>query len=661
MKNITYRNFFYSEKFALKDEFIKKFIGKQPEWGPLGYVTYKRTYARFLEKENRKEEYFETVRRVVEGCFSIQKDHCKKLKLPWNQEKANSSAEIMYEKIWNFKMTPPGRGFWIMGTNFIKEHGSMALNNCGFVSTEDIDLKYSKPFEFMMNSLMLGVGVGFDTKGSKKITIKKPKNKETEFQIPDSREGWIKALKTLLNAYFLGKELPIFDYSQIRSAGKPIRSFGGIAPGPKPLKKLINKIDDLLKDKIGKRITSTDILDIMNLIGTCVVAGGIRRSAQIALGNPDDKEFIEAKQDKERLRSHRWVSNNSIIADIGTKYADIVKQIKKNGEPGIFWLNNARKFSRMIDPPDFKDKKAMGINPCGEQTLESFELCCLVETYPSRHENFEEFKETLKYAYLYAKTVTLVNTHIKVTNAVMLKNRRIGISQTGITEAFDKHGRREILNWCQKGYNYLKEIDEKYSHWLCVPKSIKLTTVKPSGTVSLLPGVAHGIHYPHSEYYIRRIRVSKNSDIVKALKKSNYQIKEDLYSDNTLVVEFPVQKENFNRSKDEVSIWEQAENAADYQKYWSDNQVSITISFQEDEEEEIQFLLECFEDKLKSVSFLPFKRHGYEQPPYEKITKEEYQKRNSQLKPLVLKNIRDRAKGDIFCDDEGCEIKIDFE
>ncbi len=646
--------------FTLDEEFLTKYKNKQPDWGPIGYITYKRTYARIIEKENRKEEFWETIKRVVEGCYSVQKEHCMKLSLPWDEEKAQKSAQRMFEKIWNFKMLPPGRGLWMMGTEFIARHGSMALNNCGFASTEDINLKYTKAFEFVMDALMLGVGVGFDTKGAGKIIIKKPKEGHFHFQIPDSREGWVEALKLMLEAYFLGKQVPIYDFSKIRPAGAPIRGFGGVASGPKPLKRMLEDIQEILEKRIGQPITSVDIVDIMNHIGKCVVAGNVRRSAEIALGDPNDIEFLTCKQDKEKLYSHRWASNNSVFAKKGIDYSVIAKQIIVNGEPGVFWLDNARQYSRMGDPPDFKDNKVAGVNPCGEQSLESFELCCLVETFPSRHDSYEEFQETLKYAYLYAKSVTLVNTHWKETNAVMLKNRRMGISQTGIIEAMVKHGRRKLLEWCDKAYKYLRKLDEEYSNWLCIPKSIKLTTVKPSGTVSLLPGVTPGIHYPHSEYYIRRVRISKNSDLIEPLKEAGYKIEPDKYSDNSLVVEFPIHEKYYDRSKDDVSIWEQAENAAAYQRYWSDNQVSITITFKKEEADQIQHVLECYEDKLKSVSFLPLKDHGYEQAPYEKITKEQYEKMVAKLKPINLSHTSDRAIGEKFCDSDTCEVKLDI-
>ncbi len=641
-----YRNLFarainlVNFSFKLDEAFIDKFIDTQPNWGPLGYITYKRTYARILEKEGRKEEFYETIRRVVEGCYSIQKEHCMRLSLPWSDKKAQKSAQKMFEKIWNFKFMPPGRGLWMMGTNFISRHGSMALNNCGFASTDDIDLKYSKAFEFVMDALMLGVGVGFDTKGAGKITIKQPQEGHFEFEIPDSRAGWIESLKLMLEAYFLGKQLPIYDFSLIRSAGEPIRGFGGIASGPEPLKQMLEDIQNILKSRIGQKITSVDIVDIMNHVGKCVIAGNVRRSAEIALGDPTDMDFVLCKQDEEALYSHRWASNNSIFAVKGLDYSFLADHIAVNGEPCVFWLDNARCFSRMRDNPDYNDKKAVGTNPTMSQTLESFELGCSVETFPSRHESYEEYQETLKFAYIYAKSVTLVNTHWIETNIVMLKNRRIGISQTGIIEAFNKHGRETILNWCNKSYNFIKKIDEQFSDWLCIPKSNKLTTVKSSGTISLLPGVSPGIHYPHSEYYLRRIRIAKNSDLIAPLRAAGYKIEDDLYSPNTIVAEFPVHEKYFDRSKYEVSIWEQAQNAADYQRYWSDNQVSITITFKEEEANQIKYILECYEDKLKSVSFLPIKEHGYKQTPYEEITKEQYEEITEERYKTMISKIK---------------------
>jgi len=508
-----------------------------------------------------------------------------------------------------------------------------------------------------MDALMLGVGVGFDTKGAGKIKIEKPIKSNNIFKIPDSREGWVKALGKVLDGYFFGQEIPIMDYSLIRPAGSPIRGFGGVASGPEPLKELLEDVARLLDERIGQTIKSSDIVDIFNMIGKCVVAGNVRRSAEIALGDLNDTEFINLKQDKEKLVHHRWASNNSVIAKVGMDYSPLINGIAKNGEPGILWLENAQKYSRINGEPDWKDKNAKGVNPCGEQTLESFELCCLVETFPSRHDTYEEFEETLKYAYLYAKSVTLLNTHWPITNAVMLKNRRIGTSQSGIIDAFVKHGRRTMLEWCEKGYKYLRKLDEKFSDWMCIPRSLKITSVKPSGTVSLLPGVSPGIHYPHAEYYIRRIRISKNSDLYPLLKEAGYKIEEDIYDKNSFVVEFPIHEKYFDRAKKDVSIWEQFQNAVDYQRFWADNQVSITITFKKEEVKEIKRCLECFEDKLKGVSLLPLKDHGYKQPPYEEITKEQYEEMVKNIKPLKFGIVNDNPVGEEGCETDACAIK----
>jgi adenosylcobalamin-dependent ribonucleoside-triphosphate reductase len=319
-------------------------------------------------------------------------------------------------------------------------------------------------------------------------------------------------------------------------------------------------------------------------------------------------------------------------------------------------LENIRKYSRMGEET-WKDKEAKGVNPCAEQALESYELCCLSETFPSRHESWEEFKETLKYAYLYAKTVTLITTRWKQTNAVMLKNRRIGVSQSGIVQAFQRHGRRTMLEWSDKGYNYLREVDEEYSKWLCIPKSIKLTTVKPSGTVSLLPGVTSGIHYPYGKYYIRRIRLSKDSELINILLEAGYNLMVDKYSPNTVVVEFPIKLDDIERSRFDVPIWEKVMNAVDYQKYWSDNQVSITVTYREEEKDQIKRVLECFEDKLKVISFLPLKDHGYDLTPYEQIDKSKYIEMKKNLRELDFNPFKGEAEGEEYCNGIRCKIE----
>lgn len=651
------------ERFKLSDKFLDQYRGRQPQWGPLGYVTFKRTYARVVpDGSGRTEEYWETVRRVVEGCYTIQWNHCRSLKLPWNAQKAQRSAQEMFNLMWEFRFLPPGRGLWMMGTDYIYERGSAALNNCAFVSTDEISFNFSEPFCFLMDMSLLGVGVAFDTKGAGSVVIHEPRIAEATHVVEDSKEGWVELVRVVLEAYAgRGKRPARIDYSEIRPAGSPIRTFGGIAPGPAPLMECIKNIDTVLAPRTGERISSGDITDLMNVIGKCVVSGGVRRTAELALGSADDSDYLELKdpeKNREKLMAWRWASNNSVTAAIGMDYTKVGEQTAKNGEPGYFWLENAKAYGRLKDGANWIDAKVAGTNPCAEQSLESYEICNLVETFPSLHDTYEDYKRTLKYAYLYAKTVTLVPTHNERTNAIMLRNRRIGLSQSGIIQAFEKHGRRTHFEWCDEGYKYICQLDKIYAQWLCIPESIKKTSVKPSGTVSLLPGVTPGIHYPHSEFYYRTIRIDKTSPLVEPIRRAGYRIEESVYGDNTLIVYFPVKSPDYERSKSDVSVWEQVENVAQMQYYWADNQVSATITFKPEEAKDIPKILELYEPKLKSISFLPLVEHNYPQAPYQEITEEMYVNAAARIRPLNFAELNTKEMADLYCDGEKCELAL---
>jgi len=292
---------------------------------------------------------------------------------------------------------------------------------------------------------------------------------------------------------------------------------------------------------------------------------------------------------------------------------------------------------------------------CGEIPLEDREACNLVENFPAHHDTFEDYQRTLKFAYLYAKTVTLIPTHDPRTNAVAMRNRRIGCSQSGITQALKKLGRYQYLRWCDDGYRYMATLDKVYSEWLCIPRSIKMATVKPSGTISLLVGATPGQHYPHSEFYIRNVRVQDTSPLVQACRDAQYTVEEDTYAPDTVVISFPVREQNFDRAKRDVSIWEQFANVSDLQREWADNQVSATVTFQAHEVEDIQRCLETYETKLKGVSLLPLEDHGYEQAPYIEIDEETYNEMVAALKPLDLSDSVHEVT-EKFCTNDSCEI-----
>jgi adenosylcobalamin-dependent ribonucleoside-triphosphate reductase len=332
--------------------------------------------------------------------FNMQKQHVFQLGLEWNDSKAQKTAKEAYDRLFNLKWTPPGRGLWMMGTKFVEERTAAGLFNCAFRSTRDLPTKGGYLFAWMMDALMVGVGVGFDTEGAGTVTIQEPQYTNDTLVIDDSREGWVDSVHMLLDGFFSGGKVPKFDYSAIRPEGALIHGFGGTSSGPNPLIELHDNLTELYTDKVGEPVSSVDIVDTENLIGRCVVAGNVRRSAALAMGKFDDTRYLEMKNDQEKLYHHRWGSNNSFNAEVGMDYTWHAEQSQKNGEPGYIWLNNARTRGRFKDGPRYDDVNVAGFNPCVEQQLEDAELCCLVETYPAKHDDMEDYLRTLKIAYL---------------------------------------------------------------------------------------------------------------------------------------------------------------------------------------------------------------------------------------------------------------------
>ena len=667
--------------FRLTDDFINQYKDKEVPFGfrdagnnALGEITFIRTYSRKKE-DGTKEKWHEVCERVINGMYSIQKDHCKEHRLPWNDRKSHASAQEAFDRMFNLKWTPPGRGLWMMGSEMVMESkNSAALQNCAFVSTRDID-KYAPGalFSWVMDALMLGVGVGFDVLGAEKdMEILKPKEEETTYIIPDTREGWVESTRLLINSFLTpNKQTQLFDYDLIRPYGAPIKGFGGTASGPQPLIDMHDKIREVVGGRVGETLDSRAIVDIVNLIGTCVVAGNVRRSATLALGEPDDEVFANLKNpdvypDRNSFDPEKpgwaWMSNNSIAAKVGTPYEDYVDLVVNNGEPGFIWLDTTRNYGRTADAPDGKDYRVMGFNPCAEQPLESYELCTLVEVHMNQHESKEDFFRTLKFAYLYGKTVTLLSTHWMQTNAIMQRNRRIGTSLTGLASFADSKGLPALREWQDEGYGKVRHYDNQYSEWLCVRESIRATTVKPSGSVSILSGETPGVHWgPGGKHFLRASRFSTTDPMMPLFKAAGYKIEKDLVSANTKVVYFPVKSEH-ERSEKDVTLFEKIGLAATTQKYWSDNGVSVTLSFDAAEEaKHIASALHMYEGQLKAVSFLPMSNSTYPQQPYTQITEAEYNKYLGKIKTIDFNAIYDgveglEAEGENYCTTDVCLI-----
>ena len=314
------------------------------------------------------------------------------------------------------------------------------------------------------------------------------------------------------------------------------------------------------------------------------------------------------------------------------------------------------------------------VHNCLEQTLESYEMCCLVEVFPFNCDNKEDFLRTLKFSYMYAKTVTLGQTHWPETNRVMLRNRRIGNSLSGIAQFVSTHGLETLREWCEEGYAEIQKYDTIYSDWFCIPKSIKTTSIKPSGTVSLLAGATSGMHYPISQYYIRRVRVNANSKLLPPLRAAGYKIEPQLIAKafdpetykvteteidpTTFVIEFVVNAGEGIRAEHEISMWEQLALAAFMQRHWADNQVSCTIKFnQEREGKDIAHALNYYQYQLKGISFLPHSGHGYLQAPYEPIDRETYEATKAGYGVLDFNDAVELPKPDMYCENDTCEMR----
>lgn len=674
------RNLMSFLSFKLSESFISKYENTEPNWGTsigggntLSELVFVSKYSR-KKDDGSKEKWFEVCRRCVEGTYSILKDHCLHNKTSWNDAKAQRSAQDAFDRMFNFKWTPPGRGLWTMGTSFVnKERNAAALYNCCFISTDKLSThsvyEATMPFVRLMTMSMFGVGVGFDTRGAGKLVIQEPlADTYEDFVIPDSREGWAESVGLLLETYFFKNRAAIrFDYNKIRPKGSLLKRFGGTASGPGPLMVLHESIRKQFDGRENDVISSRDIVDLMNKIGKAVVAGGARRSAEAVLGDPFDDDYIniknwELEENKERTGPDgwAWTSNNSVIASTDMNLSHLIDKMSINGEPGIAYLDNARAFGRMVDEPDFKDDRVMGCNPCFEIFLASYETCNLSELYPTNHDSLEDFYRSAKHAYMFSKAVTLLPTPWAETNEVVGRNRRIGISMTGIAEFVEKNSWHEMQKWMDNTYSYIENMDQVYSEWLGIRESIKLTTCKPSGSTSLIASTSPGVHWPvASGCYVRRVRYAKYDPLVDKLRAAGYHIEDDIDDpNNTCIASFPIKGLDV-RSEENVSIWEKAHLASMAQRFWADNAVSVTVSFKEQERSEISPLLNALSHQLKAISFLPIFDEGsaYSQLPYESISEEKFLDMVKDIKKLDdFYSSGLEAVGEKFCSNDHCEI-----
>ena len=682
-----------SDEKLLTDEFISKYKHQISPLKQLGNFVYYRTYSRWLPEEGRREYWWETVRRAVEYNCSL---------VPTRREE----AEKLFDNVYNLRQFLSGRTFWVGGTSVAKNY-PMSNYNCSFVVIDSFEA-----FRDLFYLLMIGSGVGArvlkdDVKNLPKIrtdyeiihkdytpmssaaredntSLYFSHNNTVKITVGDSKEGWIQSLdfffKLLYSNEYRNIKTIIVDYDHVRPKGAKLKSFGGTASGHSSLKNMFYKIDKVIKNnkKIngsGKvKLRPIDCLDIANIIGENVVVGGVRRTAEMILIDADDKECVEAKSNLYKQIDGQWIvdqniihrqmSNNSIYYSQRPTREKLhwqIQQMRYSGEPG--WVNSEAAGKRR---PNMN-----GVNPCGEILLDSQGLCNLttlnVMAFVKEDGtlDLEAIIEAQKLSVRAGYRMTCVELELSHWDKVQQRDKLVGCSITGWQDlvnatSMDKEEQARLLQTLRKAAR--DEVDV-YAREIGQNAPLLVTTVKPEGTLSQLPTVSSGVHYSHSPYYIRRIRISAHDPLVKVCEDLEYPVYPEVGQDwdtcSTKVVEFPV-KAPIGRTKYDISAIEQLENYKLFMENYVDHNCSITIHVRNHEWDEVEEWIWNNWDDVVALSFLALEDNFYQLLPYEAIDEAEYNERVSKMKPFVPSLISkyEEQEMDLDIGNDGCDNGI---
>jgi len=682
-----------SDEKLLTDEFISKYKHEISPLNQLGNFVYYRTYSRWLPEEGRREYWWETVRRAVEYNCSL---------VPTRREE----AERLFDNVYNLRQFLSGRTFWVGGTS-VAQNYPMSNYNCSFVVIDSF-----LAFRDLFYLLMIGSGVGArvlkdDVKNLPKIrtdyeiihkdyspipstsredntSLQFSYNNTVKITVGDSKEGWIQSLdfffKLLYSNEYRNIKTIIVDYDHVRPKGAKLKSFGGTASGHSSLKNMFYKIDKVIKnnEKVngsGKvKLRPIDCLDIANIIGENVVVGGVRRTAEMILIDADDKECVEAKSSLYKQIDGQWIvddkiihrqmSNNSIYYTQRPTRERLhwqVQQMRYSGEPG--WVNSEAAAKRR---PNMN-----GVNPCGEILLDSQGLCNLttINVLAFVQEDgtldLEGIIRAQRLSVRAGYRMTCVELELSHWDQVQQRDKLVGCSITGWQDlvnamSMTTEEQAKLLKILRKAARdevdlYAKEIGQE--------PPLLVTTVKPEGTLSQLPTVSSGVHYSHSPYYIRRIRISSHDPLVKVCEDLEYPVYPEVGQEwdtcSTKVVEFPV-KAPIGKTKYDISAIEQLENYKLFMENYVDHNCSITIHVRNHEWEEVEEWIWNNWDDVVALSFLALEDNFYKLLPYEAIDEDEYNKRISKMKPFIPSLISKYEKQEVDLDigDDGCESGI---
>ncbi len=678
----------------LTDDFISKYKHADSPMTQLGSFVYYRTYSRYLPEEKRREFWWETVRRAVEYNCSLA---------PTSRQE----AEELYDNIFNLRQFLSGRTFWV-GQTPVSGHYPMSNYNCSFQIIDSFD-----SFRDIFYLLMVGSGVGVrilndDVEQMPKVRVDYelihkdytaiPRseredstsleffyNNTVKITVGDSKEGWVQSLdyffKLLYSNEYRNIKTVIVDYDHVRPKGEKLKTFGGTASGHASLKNMFEKISRVVK-KAGMRdgaqdekkrikLKPIDALDVANIIGENVVVGGVRRTAEIVLVDQDDNEAIDAKThlykqvdgkwEVNRELLHRQMSNNSIYYKRKPTRERLHWQLERmrySGEPG--WVNAEAGEKRR---PNFN-----GVNPCGEILLDSKGLCNLTTVNVFAFVNPDgtlDQEGLFKAQRLSARAgyrMTCVELELNNWDKVQQRDKLIGCSMTGWQDLVNatKLTRDEQASLLRKLRAVANNEAKAFANELGTTEPLLVTTVKPEGTLSQLPTVSSGVHYSHSPYYIRRVRISADDPLVKVCEELGYpvfpEVGQDWETCSTKVVEFPV-KAPEGTTKYDVSALEQLENYKMFMENYVDHNCSITVHVREHEWEAVEEWVWNNWDDTVALSFLSLDDNFYELLPYEAIDEEEYINRKEKMhafRPsLIAKFEKEETEFDIGTD--GCE------
>ena len=638
----------------LTQEFVDTYDSKTPPWGfgGMGEVVYLRTYSR-SKGDGTIETWPETLQRVINGAADIGVDYTQK------------EAEHLFDHMFNLRCSFSGRALWQLGTPLVQKLNGASLNNCYYVNIETIE-----DFEFLFDMLMLGGGVGYSVERAKihefpkvkaGVEITHERTNDADIIVPDSRQGWSRMLHSTLKSYLdTGKS---FSYSTIlvREFGAKLKTFGGTASGPAALIDGLKDICGVMDNRAGKKLRSVDVLDICNIIGRIVVSGSSRRSAQIAIGDPDDVLFLRAKNwGTGKIPAWRSSSNNSIYAD---SFDEIMPEFWNgydgSGEP--YGLVNRKLARRVGTRGEAKvDNTVEGFNPCAEIALGDGESCNLATIFLPNIESLKEFREISYLLYKTQKAVTQLDYPFEKTTNIVSKNTRLGQSITGVLQSSEKQ-----LSWLPTIYEYLGGLDKRESEKMGLPESVRITTIQPSGTLSLLPGITPGVHPGFAKYYIRRVRFRSTDPLVEACRRRGHNVQYDVGLDGredhtSYVVEFPCKSPDGATLAADMTAVDQLEWVKRMQTDWADNCVSVTVYYRKEELPEIkEWLKKNYTKSIKSVSFLLHADHNFPMPPYEEFSEAEYKKMLSKIDfsvPLSQTNGNHEVEIE-DCEGGACPIK----